>query len=122
MFSFFKLYIIAFALFVSLSFAQAAPSLLLILVKTESTGRSNFLTLTCDPTGGSHPNPSAACAQLAAVNGNITQIPPTAGVACTLQYDPVSVTVLGTYGGRGISFQQTYGNSCTMGIALGDFL
>ncbi|KAI8083206.1 subtilisin inhibitor, partial [Gilbertella persicaria] len=64
----------------------------------------------------------STCAQLAAVNGNITQIPPTAGVACTLQYDPVSVTVLGTYGGRGISFQQTYGNSCTMGIALGDFL
>lgn len=71
--------------------------------------------LWCDPDGGSHPDPAAACAALAAAGGDPAAISPTSGF-CTAQYDPVTAVAQGYWsgGGQTISFRKTYGNACEL--------
>jgi len=71
--------------------------------------------LWCNPDGGSHPDPVAACAALDAAGGDPANISPTSGV-CTAHYDPVTAVARGHWSGgvQTISFQQTYGNQCEL--------
>ena len=72
-------------------------------------------TLTCEPAGGSHPNPEEACAQLAAAKGDIAGIPPR-NTVCPRIFDPVVLMAEGIWRGEERSFKQEFGNICE-GIA-----
>jgi Subtilisin inhibitor-like len=69
------------------------------------------MTLRCDPPGGSHPDPTRACATLKRVDGDVAALRPLP-VACILIFQPVLVEVGGTWRGRPVSFQREYPNRC----------
>ncbi|MEV7009790.1 SSI family serine proteinase inhibitor [Streptosporangium sp. NPDC051022] len=70
--------------------------------------------LMCDPPRGTHPAAVEACEALIPVHGDPGALTPLPGVVCTTQYDPVTVTATGTWDGRFIRFEHTYGNACTL--------
>src|SRR5690348_5865380 len=80
--------------------AAAAPTngKLVITVKAADAAPRTAV-LTCAPVGGTHSNPAAACATLAAAKGNPADIAP-ADVMCTMEYAPVKVKVLGRWNGK----------------------
>jgi hypothetical protein len=99
------------------SAASAAP-VATQLTLTIATGESptpvvRRAVLRCNPAGGSHPRPVAACAALRKVDGNLAKLNVTGGV-CTMEYVPRTVTATGTWSGRQVRFQHTYGNPCVM--------
>ncbi|MGH4031846.1 subtilase-type protease inhibitor [Actinomycetota bacterium Odt1-20B] len=81
---------------------------------------SRAVTLTCTPkASGSHPAPSAACAELRGVSGEFGQLVNAAPTgACTKEWKPQMVTVDGVWEGRRVSWTTTFGNGCEMRNAL----
>ncbi|WP_440073002.1 SSI family serine proteinase inhibitor [Streptosporangium sp. OZ121] len=75
--------------------------------------------LLCDRPGGNHPDAVRACEALAEVRGDPARLRPRTGVACTLQYDPVTVTAVGIWNNRFIRFERTYGSPCALRAATG---
>ncbi|MFD9303458.1 subtilase-type protease inhibitor [Streptomyces sp. NPDC060048] len=74
-------------------------------------------TLSCAPTAqGTHPDPKAACAALAATAGTLDVLltAPDSDRACPMHYDPVTVTADGVWQGSRISWKHTFSNACTM--------
>jgi hypothetical protein len=69
------------------------------------------VTLTCAPPGGTHADPTRACAALAQVHGEFTALRPLNAI-CPLVYQPVTVEVRGHWRGRVVAFRATYGNRC----------
>ena len=83
---------------------------LTITVRESPQSAPQTWTLTCDPPGGTHPDPSAACAQLAALPAPFAQTPK--DMACTQIYGgPQTATVTGTYRSAPVeaTFSQTDG-------------
>jgi hypothetical protein len=80
------------------------------------------VTLTCVPTaGGTHPDPAAACDELAAVQGKFSELTADpSNRTCTRQWDPVVVTAHGVWQGKPVEFSTTYGNSCEMAGGVND--
>ncbi|PRX23814.1 subtilisin inhibitor-like [Actinoplanes italicus] len=74
--------------------------------------------LTCDPTGGGHPKAIQACATLRGADGNPSKLKGGDSL-CILLYQPVTARIKGTWQGRTVRWQQTYGNSCEMNRATG---
>lgn len=74
------------------------------------------VTLTCDPDGGSDPNAAKACAALRAVNGDFTRLPDRHRL-CMMIYRPVTAHAYGTWHGRPVSYQKTFGNDCQLHTA-----
>ncbi|MFE1429363.1 subtilase-type protease inhibitor [Streptomyces fungicidicus] len=73
------------------------------------------VTLTCAPgASGTHPAAGAACAEMNRVGGDLDALTVSEGVHCTLQYDPVLVTVDGVWQGRRVSYERTFSNECVM--------
>lgn len=70
------------------------------------------VTLMCDPAGGTHPHAGAACESLDRVDGNVAELPPVAGVACTDIFAPVTAEAKGEYRGEPVRFVHTYSNRC----------
>ena len=70
--------------------------------------------LTCDPDGGTHPQPVKACDALRSVNGYIAKLPGNPDIFCPLIFDPRTATAKGTWRGRPVRFQHTYGNDCEL--------
>jgi len=69
-----------------------------------------LLTLTCDPAGGDHPDPEAACRALDALEHPFAPVP--ADTACTEIYGgPQTARVTGTYRGQPVhaTFNRTNG-------------
>ena len=65
-------------------------------------GPSREATLTCDPAGGTHPNPQKACDLLAADPDALEPVPQ--DVACTLIYGgPEVATIVGTIDGEKVN-------------------
>ncbi len=78
-------------------------------------------TVSCAPTAqGTHPDPKAACAALAATAGTLDTLlaAPDANRACPMHYDPVTVTADGVWKGSRISWKHTFSNTCTMSATL----
>lgn len=74
-------------------------------------------TLSCAPTAqGTHPDPQAACAALAATAGTFDALlaAPDSNRACPMHYDPVTVTADGVWQGSRISWKHTFSNACVM--------
>jgi hypothetical protein len=90
----------------------------LTLLYMAEAGYATAVTLRCDPPGGAHPKPSAACRTLRAVDGRPARLKP-AAVLCTMIYAPITAQITGKWRGKKISWSKTYGNTCEMTRATG---
>lgn len=101
--------------------AAAKPTkLVLTVAKGESTKPvQRRASLTCRPAGGTHKLARDACSALAKVGGDFGRLQQGAGVACTMQYDPVTVTAVGRWKGKRIDYKKTYGNACSLSTTTG---
>jgi hypothetical protein len=106
--------------------ALYAPSSLVLAVGDgEEAATATMLravTLTCTPkASGSHPAPSAACAELRATDGEFGRlVGPASGMVCTKEWKPVVVSVDGVWQGRRVAWSKTFGNSCEMRASLAE--
>lgn len=76
------------------------------------TGETRTFTLTCDPAGGDHPDPEAACRALAEAGGVAAFAPVAADMMCTEIYGgPQTARVTGTVDGEPVdtTFSRTDG-------------
>lgn len=80
----------------------------------DATPVARHSLLMCDPPRGTHPDPFAACEALIPVGGDPAALTPLPGVICPTHYDPVTVTATGSWDGRFIHFERTYGNACSL--------
>ncbi|MGY1496581.1 SSI family serine proteinase inhibitor [Streptomyces sp. QTS52] len=71
----------------------------------------------CDPPLG-HAQAARACAELAAVDGDIGAIPPRKTL-CPMLYAPVTVHAEGEWNGRPRKYDRTYSNGCELGARTG---
>ncbi len=91
--------------------AAAGPANLKIMLD-DGFGVRAYWTLTCAPTGGSHPNPRVACGVLGA-NGGEALPPSPPDQACTQQYGgPQKALVTGTWRGATVRSQFSLENGC----------
>ncbi|MET9324250.1 subtilase-type protease inhibitor [Streptomyces sp. NPDC003038] len=94
-----------------------APSALVLSVSAGEDADGTVLravTLVCAPApGGTHPDPVAACAELRAHSAELDAITaPAANVACTREWNPMTVTADGVWEGRRLGYAYTFGNPC----------
>lgn len=97
---------------------------LTIALDETGSGTTRTMTLTCDPTGGDHPDADAACAALAAAGPPAFDAPPRDEM-CTQQYGgPQVATVEGTVAGAPVSarFSRTDGCEISRWDALAPLL
>ena len=95
--------------------APATPVAVDITVVVDATGEgaTTTYTLTCEPTGGDHPDAEAACAAIAAAGGTAAFEPTPRDVACTEQWGgPQTARVEGTVDGRSVQADFTLTNGC----------
>jgi hypothetical protein len=93
---------------------QAPPTRLKLTV-----GGHRSVTLRCDPPGGTHPDPQAACHAIAAAGGDLAMLRRNPEVACITVYDPVTVRARGTWRGNRVAYDATYSNRCALTAATG---
>lgn len=83
----------------------------LVVTVTDGTGSPpTTWTLTCDPSGGDHPDAEAACRAIAAARVPFAPVP--AGMACTQIYGgPQTAAIEGTWRGERVqaSYKRTDG-------------
>ena len=81
------------------------------LVVEQTTDRTQTWTLTCDPPGGDHPAPAAACGALAGVRDPFAPLP--ADVVCTEVYGgPQTARITGTYRGARVDLALSRTDGC----------
>jgi hypothetical protein len=90
----------------------------LTLAYTAEAGYATAVTLRCDPPGGAHPKPAAACRTLRTVGGHPARLKP-ARTLCTMIYAPITAQITGRWRGKKINWSETYGNTCEMTRATG---
>ena len=92
--------------------SRAAPaSELTITVRAGPDASGETWTLTCDPPGGTHPNPEAACRALEQARRD-PFAPVPSGMLCTQVYGgPETATITGTWQNRSVhaSYKRTDG-------------
>ncbi|MDT7845370.1 SSI family serine proteinase inhibitor [Streptomyces justiciae] len=87
----------------------------LYLTVTKGDARSSDTRgtlLLCDPPQG-HGHAAEACAELAAVYGDIAALPPKDGY-CPMLYAPVTAHARGQWNGRPVEYTETFANGCVM--------
>jgi hypothetical protein len=84
----------------------------LTIVYNDGAGKTETWTLSCDPPGGTHPHPDAACAALAAKGR--TALPPVAkGMMCTQIYGGAQTAkITGTWRGESVDASLSRQNGC----------
>ncbi|MXM63803.1 serine protease [Streptomyces sp. HUCO-GS316] len=105
--------------------AQATPGesvpanwLYLTVTKGESrsaAGRGTLLL--CRPPSG-HPRAAEACAQVAAVDGDLGGLQART-VFCPMIYEPVTVQARGKWNGQRVAYTETFSNACEMEARTG---
>jgi hypothetical protein len=81
-----------------------------ISVRATEGGAAREVTLACDPAGGDHPDPAAACAVL---EGAAVLDPLPADRICTEQYGgPETARITGVHRGRDVSLQLARSDGC----------
>lgn len=88
-----------------------------LAVEPEGGGVRTSVKLRC-PDGGTHPDPRAACADLAGVDGRVADIEPRSGI-CTRQYEPVTVSAYGLWRGLPRAYKEQFANRCEAVHATG---
>ena len=79
--------------------SPAAGSSQLTIVVDDGTGATTTWTLTCDPPGGSHPDPATACTTLAEHATALRPVPKDR-VCAQVYSGPERATITGTWGGE----------------------
>ena len=100
-----------------------APTRAVTISIEPGTGSGNptkTVDVDCRSVSGSHPHADTVCAALERVGGDITALQPRADVACSMLYDPVTVTASGIWDGRQFWLRRTFGNRCQMEAVEGD--
>jgi len=114
------LLLLASAMHAGTAAAAAQPGAELTLtVGTSASGDAATARLTCDPDGGTHPAPKAACDALRAVDGRPELLAPASNVSCIGLYDPRTVRISGHWQGREVSYEATFGNECHLRAVTG---
>ena len=91
--------------------AKPAASSLVISVTGDQGSAPHRWTLTCDPTGGSHPDAQGACAALAGVKHPFA--PVAAGIMCPMMAGgPQTATITGTWHGQKVWARYSRANGC----------
>jgi hypothetical protein len=86
---------------------------LTVVLDEDGEGSTRTFTLTCDPPGGEHPDPEAACAALAEAGGVAAFAPVPDDVACTEVYGgPQAAQVTGTVDGTEVEASFSRVNGC----------
>jgi hypothetical protein len=106
------------ALLAGVAPAQAAPSSRLTLTYLAQAGYADAVKLTCNPTGGPHPEAAQACDILRSTGADPAKIKP-AQVMCMMLYAPVTAQLTGTWRGERVKWSHQYGNTCEMTRATG---
>lgn len=83
----------------------------LTIVVDDGTGATTTWTLTCDPVGGTHPDPNGACAALAE-NRSALQPVPKDKMCAQVYGGPERATVTGTWGDEQVTATLSRTNSC----------
>ena len=96
----------------------APSSTVQLSMQEENQPQASVTTLTCEPSGGTHPEADSACDALIGADGDFAQLP-VESRACTLQYAPVTVHASGTWRGEPVHFQHTYANRCAAASETG---
>ncbi len=92
--------------------SAAASSLTLSLIPVDNpTGTAKSVTLECDPDGGTHPDPKAACAALTSVGGDFTRFA-TVPTNCSNVYAPVTAVEDGIWNGVKVTYHEVFQNDC----------
>jgi hypothetical protein len=96
------------------------PRTTLVLAVVPQDEPATVATLTCGPTGGTHPLAPMACRDLQAAGGDFTRLPgdPFTRV-CPDVWDPVTAAAVGWWEGRVTWFRQVYGNACELRASTG---
>ncbi|WP_327366010.1 SSI family serine proteinase inhibitor [Streptomyces sp. NBC_01217] len=68
--------------------------------------------------GAHHPHAAAACAAIDEAGGDMDRLPGDPHL-CTMELDPVTATATGTWNGRAVNWQHTFGNACELEAATG---
>lgn len=106
--------------------AEEHPSILkhsgfgLSVVDHADPAKVRTAALSCDPDGGTHANPDAACDALEEAGGSFGELAqPDSPTMCPLIYKPVTVHASGVWKGQPVEFHQTYSNSCVLQAETG---
>jgi len=97
----------------------AAAHAVVLTIIPEIPEEADSVTLECDPDGGTHPNPAAACRSLTAVKGDFYALPST-GVPCPDVVDPVRVVAWGSWNGTTFSYEEIFINRCAAAVETDD--
>jgi hypothetical protein len=97
----------------------ASEPTFLWLLTSGTNGSARFANLTCDPSGGSHPEADAACRDLAAARGDFGKLPGDGGRACPDVYAPVTAAAFGVWRGTPVTYGARYGNACELSVTTG---
>ena len=87
----------------------------LTLWPTGTNGDSISWTLRCEPTGGDHPDPEAACAALTAVTDPFGKLPPTPRCGEIPGSSPEVALLQGDFRGRKVRSTFERSNACVAG-------
>lgn len=94
------------------SVTDSASTTDLTIVVDDGAGKKTTWRLTCDPAGGDHPNPEAACRALAE-RGEKAMPPVKRDAMCTAIFGgPEKATVTGTWQGKPVSASFSKTNGC----------
>jgi hypothetical protein len=85
----------------------------------DDSNTTTVVTLTCDPDGGTHPDPTTACNSLRDAGGDFKRLRPDSTIFCTFVYDPVQAYAIGQWRSRSVTFNHTYGNRCSAAVESG---
>lgn len=92
--------------------ADAAIDLTLTLWPNGMAGDSIVWQLQCEPTGGDHPDPAAACAALTAVKDPFGPVPPPKRCAEIPESGPELAQLEGDFRGRTVRSTFSRANAC----------
>ncbi|MFD7701087.1 SSI family serine proteinase inhibitor [Streptomyces caelestis] len=84
--------------------------------ETPSTAEDGTM-LRCDPPRG-HRHAAEACAELAAVDGRIADIP-AKDVVCPMVFAPVTAHASGRWRGHSVDYTETFSNTCMLTARTG---
>jgi hypothetical protein len=91
--------------------ANAPRSSLTITVAAAHGAMPRRWTLTCDPAGGTHPDPQAACATLSTVKGPFAPVPPHTMCPMIVSGSQVA-SITGSWDGHRVSASYSRDNGC----------
>lgn len=90
-----------------------AASQLTVTARADDTAAAKTWTLTCDPSGGDHPDPAKACAALDQAKDPYAPVPEDA--ICTEIYGgPQTATITGTWNGAPVNATYSRADGCEL--------